>query len=45
VSLPCTYDMEVASGKYFASLDGGEIPLALLFSGSVFLGGANGFAA
>ena len=45
MSLPCTYDMEVASGKYFASLDDGEIPLALLFSGSVFTGATNGFAA
>lgn len=36
VSLPCSYDMEVATGKYFHSLDGGEIPLLVLFSGSVF---------
>jgi hypothetical protein len=34
--LPCSYDFEVAAAKYFHALDGGEIPLLLLFSGSVF---------
>jgi Family of unknown function (DUF6084) len=40
VDLPmvCTYDFEVAAAKYFAALDGGEIPLLLLFSGTVFTG-------
>jgi hypothetical protein len=37
VAVPCTYDMEVAAGKYFASLDDGEVPLILLFSGTVFV--------
>ena len=32
----CTYDFEVAATKYLHSLDGGEIPLLLLFSGTVF---------
>ena len=32
----CTYDFEVAATKYFHSLDDGEIPLLLLFSGTVF---------
>lgn len=38
VDLPitCTYDFEVAAAKYLHALDGGEIPLALLFSGTVF---------
>jgi len=38
VDLPlvCTYDFEVAAAKYLHSLDDGEIPLALLFSGTVF---------
>ena len=35
--VPCSYDVEVASGKYFASLDHGEVPLTFLFSGTVFL--------
>ena len=34
--IPCTYDLEIASTKYFSSLEDGVIPLLLLFSGSVF---------
>ena len=34
--IPLTYDMEVGSARYFASLDAGEIPLLLLFSGTLF---------
>ncbi|MBC6460328.1 DUF6084 family protein [Actinomadura sp. HBU206391] len=41
--VPCGYDMEVAAGKYFAALDDGEIPLLLLFSGTVFERAATGF--
>jgi hypothetical protein len=41
--VPCGYEMEVAAGKYFASLDRGEIPLLLLFSGTVFARAASGF--
>jgi hypothetical protein len=38
VSLPveCTYDFNVAATKYFYGLEGGEVPLILLFSGTVF---------
>lgn len=36
LSVPCSYDLEVAAGKYFAGLDDGNIPLLLLFSGTVF---------
>jgi Family of unknown function (DUF6084) len=41
VDLPmtCTYDFEVTAAKYFEALDEGEIPLLLLFSGTVFLAG------
>jgi hypothetical protein len=31
-----SYDLEIGSGRYFASLDSGEIPLLLLFSGTIF---------
>jgi len=31
-----SYDLEVGSGRYFASLESGEIPLLLLFSGTIF---------
>jgi hypothetical protein len=41
--VPCTYDFDVAAAKYFHSLDGGEIPLLLLFSGTVFSHGETGF--
>lgn len=41
--VPCTYDLEVAAGKYFHALDDGVVPMKLLFSGTVFGKGANGF--
>jgi hypothetical protein len=34
--LPLSYDLDVGSVRYFASLDEGEVPLLLLFSGTVF---------
>ncbi len=42
----CTYDFEVAAAKYLHALSdgGGEIPLDLLFSGTVFSKGEIGFA-
>ncbi len=38
VDLPVmlSYDMEIGSTRYFAGLESGEIPLLLLFSGTVF---------
>jgi len=36
LEVPCTYDLEVASGRYLTGLDDGTIPLLLLFSGTVF---------
>jgi hypothetical protein len=38
VDLPvnCTFDFNVAGTKYFAGLEDGEIPLLLLFSGTIF---------
>ncbi|MGH2534865.1 MAG: DUF6084 family protein [Thermomicrobiales bacterium] len=42
--VPCTYDFEVAAAKYLHALDDGEIPLILLFSGTVFAKGTNGFS-
>lgn len=36
--LPLSYDVEVAAHKYLAALEGGEAPLILLFSGTVFSG-------
>jgi hypothetical protein len=34
--IPCTFDFNVAATKYFHGLESGEIPLLLLFSGTVF---------
>jgi hypothetical protein len=36
--LPLSYDVEVAAHKYLAGLEDGEVPLLLLFSGTVFAG-------
>jgi hypothetical protein len=44
LGVPCTYDFEVASAKYFHSLEDGEVPLLLLFSGTVFLRSPDGEA-
>lgn len=43
--IPCSYDFEVAAAKYLHALSGGEIPLILLFSGTVFTRGERGFTA
>ena len=40
--VPCTYDFDVAAAKYLAGLHEGEIPLELLFSGTVFYVAASG---
>jgi Family of unknown function (DUF6084) len=45
ITLPLvlTYDLEVAAGKYLHAVRDGEIPLSLMFSGTVFSHGDNGF--
>ena len=40
----CTYDFDVSATKYIHALRGGQIPVVLLFSGTVFTRGQNGFA-
>ena len=42
--LDCTYDFEVAAAKYLHALREGTIPLQFLFSGTIFVTGARGFA-
>lgn len=39
----CTYDFEVAAAKYLHALRDGEVPLRVLFSGTVFTRGGTGF--
>ena len=36
LTVPCTYDLEVATAKYFYALDDGDVPLEFLFSGTIF---------
>jgi Family of unknown function (DUF6084) len=40
--VPCTYDFDVVASRYLLALDGGDLPLELLFSGTVFYAGENG---
>lgn len=42
LALPCTYDFEVAAAKYLAALEEGQIPVDLLFSGTLFYAGSDG---
>jgi hypothetical protein len=42
LQVPCTFDFNVASAKYFAGLEGGEVPLIFLFSGTIFYQDATG---
>ena len=44
VPVACTYDLDIASTSYFHALAEGEIPLLLLFSGTMFIKGATGFS-
>jgi hypothetical protein len=36
LELPCTFDFNVASTKYFHALEADDIPLCVMFSGTVF---------
>jgi hypothetical protein len=40
--VPCSYDVEVAASRYLAALNEGEVPLELLFSGTIFFSDADG---
>lgn len=42
LSVPCTYDLNVAAAKYLYALEAGDVPLLFLFSGSVFYSSAQG---
>jgi len=43
LALPCTYDFDVVGARYLHALGAGTVPLALLFSGTVFTRGEHGF--
>jgi hypothetical protein len=42
LQLPCTFDFNVAATKYFHALNNGEIPVCVMFSGTVFYTSADG---
>jgi hypothetical protein len=42
LELPCTFDFNVAATKYFHALNSGDIPVAIMFSGTLFYEGSNG---
>jgi hypothetical protein len=42
VEVPCSYDLQVVASRYFDALDGGDVPLEFLFSGTVFAAGSGG---
>jgi len=44
LQVPCSYDLEVASTKYFRALEDGAVPLLLLYSGTLFYPRERGFA-
>lgn len=43
LALPCTFDFEVAGSRFLHAVGEGTIPLSLMFSGTIFIKGANGF--
>ncbi|MDB4968867.1 MAG: hypothetical protein JWN44_4556 [Myxococcales bacterium] len=42
LSIPCSYDLEVSAAKYFHALDDGDVPVRLLFRGTIFARGERG---
>jgi hypothetical protein len=40
--VPCTYDFNLGITKYFYALEEGDVPVTLLFSGSIFYQGGDG---
>jgi len=40
--VPCTFDFNVAATKYFHALGDGDVPLCMMFSGTVFYSGNGG---
>ncbi len=42
VTVPLTYDLDIAATKYFHGLTAGEVGLLMLFSGTVFYAGPEG---
>lgn len=43
LALPCSYDFEVTGSRYLHAVGEGAVPISLMFSGTVFTKGSNGF--
>jgi hypothetical protein len=44
LALPCTYDFDITGSRFLHAVGAGTVPLALLFSGTAFVRGAEGLA-
>jgi Family of unknown function (DUF6084) len=42
LELPCSFDFNLAATKYFHALEAGEIPITVMFSGTIFYAESNG---
>ena len=42
LALPCSYDLEVSATRYFHALEAGDVPVRLLFRGTIFARGDSG---
>jgi hypothetical protein len=42
LSVPCSYDLNIAATKYFYALEEGEVPLLFLFNGTIFYAAPDG---
>jgi hypothetical protein len=42
LAVPCSYDLEASAANYLSGLEDGEVPLELLFAGSIFYSGMDG---
>ncbi|GAC1415623.1 MAG: DUF6084 family protein [Acidobacteriaceae bacterium] len=42
LELPCTFDFNIAATKYLHALEAGDIPVCVMFSGTLFYEGAQG---
>jgi hypothetical protein len=42
LQVPCTYDFDVVAAKYLHAVGDGDVPLELLFSGTLFFAGLGG---
>jgi hypothetical protein len=42
LAVPCTYDLNIASAKYFYALEEGDVPLVFLFNGTIFYPATDG---